>query len=83
MSDLENRIAALEAKIGLHDPPPLQFRMVFVDPASHEVVAITWMERDGDPRDGGPGRRWFEREPNESESDFLARVENSTQKQEA
>lgn len=82
MSDLENRIAALEAKLGRYGQPRIQFRLVFVDPV-RGTVAVSWIGGDGDPRDAGPNRRWFHRADDEAEPAFLARVENSTQKQEA
>jgi hypothetical protein len=81
--NLEERIAALEKKFGRHGQPRVTHRMVFVDAASHEVTSVLVPERGIDPRDGVLGKHWFHRLDGETEAEFLARVENSTQKQEA
>jgi hypothetical protein len=72
---LETRIAELEKKFGRYGQPRIQYRMRFVDATLHEVVSVCWADPGHDPRDSGPGRHFFEREPNESEADFLTRVD--------
>lgn len=67
MSDLENRIEALEAKLGQRSTE-LRFRIYFVSAESHEASSALLMRR-------GFENVWFKRQDGETETAFLARVD--------